>query len=342
MASPDRSAAPALSLFDRLEEAPHSFDFFQALRRLECAYPDRKRIGCAARPADEPVRLGQDPALTFAPSTLSSFTRSAKAGTPRLGGYFFGLFGPNGPLPLHLTDYAQERLSRRDATFARFLDVFHHRMLVLFYRAWAQSRPQVSYDRPDEDWFSRYLASLFGHGMASLGNRDALPDQARLYYAGLFAGQSRHPAGLQAMIRDYFGVAAKIEEFIGGWLALPPESRCRLGETADTGSLGVSAIAGASVWSGQHRFRIVLGALSLADYERFLPGQASLARLSAMVRSYVGDALSWEVMLVLKREEVPPLALDGRARLGLAAWLPAKRLDRDPCDLVFEPMAMAK
>lgn len=342
MATPDRSAAPALSLFDRLEEAPHSFDFFQALRRLECAYPDRKRIGCAARPADEPVRLGQDPALTFAASTLATFTRSAKGGPPRLGGYFFGLFGPNGPLPLHLTDYAQERLSRRDATFARFLDVFHHRMLVLFYRAWALSRPQVSYDRPDEDWFARYLASLFGHGMASLWQRDALPDQARLYYAGLFAGQSRHPDGLQAMIRDYFGVPCRIEEFIGGWLSLPLESRCRLGETPDTGSLGISAIAGASVWSGQHRFRIVLGALSFSDYERFLPGQPSLARLSAMVRSYVGDALSWEIMLVLKRDEVPPLALDGRALLGLVAWLPAKRLERDPRDLVFEPMAMAE
>ena len=341
MATEDRSATPALTLFDRVERAPHSFDFFQALRRLECAHPDRKRFGCAARPADEPVRLGQDPALIFAPSTLASFTRSGKGGPPRLGGYFFGLFGPNGPLPLHLTDYAQERLSRRDATFARFLDVFHHRMLVLFYRAWAQSRPQVSYDRPDEDWFARYVASLFGHGMASLSQRDALPDQVRLYYAGLLAGQSHHPDGLQAMIRDYFAVAVRIEEFIGGWLALPFESRCRLGETPDTGSLGVSAIAGASVWSGQHRFRIVLGALSLADYERFLPGQASLARLTAIVRSYVGDALSWEVMLVLKRDEVPSLALNGRARLGLAAWLPAAQLDRDPRDLVFEPMAMA-
>jgi type VI secretion system protein ImpH len=318
----------------------HRFDFFEALRRLECRSPDQPRIGRAARPSEEPVRLGQDPALTFAPSTLASFTPSRGGGPPRLGGYFFGLFGPNGPLPMHLTEYAQDRIRHdHDPTFARFLDVFHHRMLSLFYRAWSLSRPPVSFDRSD-DWFARYLASLFGYGLPTLQDRDALPDRARLFYAGLFAAQTRHPDGLKAMLGDYFRLQVKLREFVGEWVALPAESRCRLGETPQTGSLGQTAIAGARVWSAQHRFAIILGALSYADYQRFLPGQASLARLTAMVRSYVGEALSWEVTLVLKRDEVPPLRLDGHTRLGWTTWLPAARLDRDPDDLVFEPMIM--
>jgi type VI secretion system protein ImpH len=94
------------------------------------------------------------------------------------------------------------------------------------------------------------------------------------------------------------------------------------------------------VWSAQHRFAIILGALSYADYQRFLPGQSGLARLTAMVRSYVGDSLSWDLTLVLKRDEVPPLRLDAHTWLGWTTWLPAARFERDPDDLVFEPMAM--
>jgi type VI secretion system protein ImpH len=332
-----------VTLLDDLRRAVHRFDFFQAVRRLEGVYPNQPRVGRAARPSEEPVRLAQDPDLTFAPSTLSSFTPSQRGGgPPRLAGYFFGLLGPNGPLPMHLTEYVQDRLRHaHDPTFADFLDVFHHRMLSLFYRAWSLSRPPVSFDRPDDDWFAFYLASLFGHGMPSLHHRDALPDRARLFYAGLFAGQTRHPDGLRAMLGDYFQLEVKLREFVGEWVTLPAESRCRLGETPETGGLGRTAVAGAWVWSAQHRFTIILGALSYADYQRFLPGQPSLARLTAMVRSYVGDALSWEVTLVLKRDEVPALRLDGRTRLGWTTWLPAARLDRDPSDLVFEPMAMA-
>jgi type VI secretion system protein ImpH len=340
MATENRSAAPPLTLLDDLQRAVFRFDFFQAIRRLECGYPDQPRIGRAARPAEEPVRLGQNPALTFAPSTLSSFTPPNGGGPPRLAVHFFGLFGPNGPLPLHLTEYAQERVRHdHDPTFASFLDLFHHRMLALFYRAWSQSRPAVSFDRPDDDWFARYLGSVFGHGLPSLQNRDAFPDRARLYYAGLFAAQTRHPDGLEAMLGDYFRLKVQVREFIGEWLALPVESRCRLGETPQTGSLGRTTVAGAWVWSSQHRFALVLGALSYADYLRFLPGQPDLARLTAMVRSYVGDALSWELMLVLKRDEVPPLRFDAHARLGWTTWLPAARIERDPGDLVFEPMA---
>ena len=124
---------------------------------------------------------------------------------PRLAVNFFGLFGPNGPLPLHLTEYARNRLrAESDPTLVRFIDLFHHRMLTLFYRVWAAAQPTVSFDRPETDRFALYVGSLFGLGMPSLRNRDAFPDLARLHYAGQLACQTRHPDGLNAMISDYF------------------------------------------------------------------------------------------------------------------------------------------
>ncbi len=80
---------------------------------------------------------------------------------PRLQVRLFGLLGPNGPLPLHITEYARERLRHaNDPTLSRFLDLFHHRFLTLFYRAWAQAQPHVNRDRPRDDRFAVYVGSL--------------------------------------------------------------------------------------------------------------------------------------------------------------------------------------
>lgn len=342
MASEDRTAAPAVDLLVEMQQDPYRFDFFQAVRRIECLHPDKPRIGQTLRPSEEAIRLGQDPSLAFAGSTLASCGPTSRSARLRLAGYFFGLLGPNGPLPIHLTEYAYDRLRHGgDPTLSRFLDVFHHRMISLFYRAWAVNRPTVSYDRPEQDWFGVYLATLIGLGMPELRRRDAMPDRAKLFYAGLLAAQTHHPDGLAAMVADFFGIPARIEEFVGEWILLPEAGRCRLGLTPETGTLGETAVIGMHVWSTRHRFRIVLGPLGLADFLRFLPIGSSLARLVAMVRSYAGDELAWVLNPVLKGAEVPPCRLGASARLGWTTWLATDGLPHDARDLELEPMVYA-
>src|SRR5262245_7753380 len=145
-----------------LVEQPLRFDFFEAMRRVECAWSALPRLGTAARPADEPVRLGQIPSLEFPPTAVARVESLPNARLKVLT-YFLGLFGPHGPLPLHLTEYAHDRVTNgRDRTFIAFADVFHHRMLELFYRAWANVRPTVHFDRFEQDQFALYIGSLIG------------------------------------------------------------------------------------------------------------------------------------------------------------------------------------
>lgn len=109
------------------------------------------------------MRLAQEPSLAFAPATLAAFDPGNEDRAPRLTEYFLGLFGPHGPLPVHLTEYARDRLRNHgDRTFARFADLFHHRMLGLFYRAWADTQPTVSFDRPETDRFNVYVGPSSG------------------------------------------------------------------------------------------------------------------------------------------------------------------------------------
>jgi type VI secretion system protein ImpH len=339
VAGENRTAAYDLELLRALQATPYRFGFFQALRRLECAYPVRPRLGQARRPADDPIRLAQEPSVIFAPATLASCTPAKEGLPPRLAVYFLGLFGPNGPLPLHLSEYARDRLRNSgDPTFARFADVFHHRILSVFYRAWASAHPTVSFDRPDSDRFAVYLGSLFGLGMPSLRGRDAMPDLAKLHYAGRLVCQTRHAEGLTALLADFFRLPVALEEFIGHWLELPQDSHWRLGESALTGALGLSATVGERVWDRQYKFRVRFGPLGLQDYRRMLPGGASLRRLVAMVRNYLGDELDWDVNLILKRDEVPPLELGEQGALGWTTWIASRPFDTDPADLMLEPL----
>src|SRR5882724_10696127 len=95
-----------------LREQRYRYSLFAALRLVEQLHPDRPRLGEARRASDDPVRLGQPPHLEFAPSDLS-FVGQTENGTLKLEQYGFGVFGPNGALPLHMTEYALDRKSTR-------------------------------------------------------------------------------------------------------------------------------------------------------------------------------------------------------------------------------------
>lgn len=330
-----REPADYLSFFRALEEKPYQYDFFQALRRIECLFPKMPRIGQALRPADEPVRLGQEPALSFAPSTITSFKQADGVALPRMEVRFFGMLGPNGPLPLHLTEFARGRaIHAGDKTLVRFLDLFHHRFMALFYRAWAQAQPTVSLDRPREDRFAAYAGSLFGLGETSLRERDAVEDFAKLYYSGLLARQVRNRDGLVALLTGYFKLPVRVEEFTGHWMLLQDGERTRLGR--DGALLGNGAVLGRRVWDCQHKFRLSLGPLDLAQYESFLPGGAALVKLVAWVRQYLCFELEWDVRLVLKREQVPRMQPGKFGRLGWTTWLGESRRVVDAADLTLD------
>ena len=49
-----------VAFLSALEREPYRYDFYQVLRRLECAYADRPRWGTALRPADEPMRFSKN------------------------------------------------------------------------------------------------------------------------------------------------------------------------------------------------------------------------------------------------------------------------------------------
>ena len=313
-----------------LRAAPHAHDLFHVLRWLD-ARAGAAPIGRSARPQDEPLRLGQRASLSFAPSMIAGL-REAPEQTPHLSIYGFGLFGPNGPLPLHLTEYVRERERfADDPTLAAFADVFHHRLIGLFYRAWADAQSTASLDRPGRSRFDQYIAALLGLP-AETGDEIGL--HARYFQAGHLARQTRNPEGLQHILQRYFGVPVQIQEHVAHWVKLAPQDSLALG-SANAG-LGGGATLGVAVRDAQSRFRIVLGPLNAEQYSQFLPDGQHVAALQRWVHDYVGLELAWDVQLLLAAPAVPPGRLSHAQPLGLGAWLGQRPGSQPANDLILD------
>ena len=335
MATPGGSREDHLTHFERLCQTPETYHIFMALRVIEARFGDAPRLGTARRPREDAVRLGQEPDLAFPPSTIRKFTPPQGNKPAVLSNRFFGLFGPHGPLPLHLTEFARERLrSFRDPTFVAFADMLTHRLMSLLYRAWATGQAAPSFDRGEGSAIERKVAALAGFDGAKLRDRDAMPDLAKRYYTGHLASGSKNAEGLVSVLSSFFGSPVEVQQFVGCWLDLMPDDQWQLGAKA---GLGQATSIGTRVWSRASKFRIKVGPLSFEEYRRILPGDPSMERLTAIVRTYAGDALDWDINLVLKSGEVPAAVLGQDTRLGQTSWIGSRSTDTDAEDLFLAP-----
>lgn len=335
-----------------------STDFFAFVRWVEGMLPEMPRVGASRRLSEDPLVFHQTIHPGFAPSTVKAVRslpeRDTGGPVGRMEGYFLGLLGPSGPMPLSLTEYvwsrsqgvphpdriapitnAQVSIHRRDTSLEDFFNIFNHRFISFLYRAWATARKAADYDRPDEARFPAFTGSFFGLGMDGMRNRLNVADEAVTYFSGHFSNRSRHPEGLAAIASDYFATAASVTENVGHWLDIPQDEQCSLG-SGNMLSLGAGVVIGGRIWDRQLRFRLTLGPMPLATYQKLFPGSASLDALRDLVKFYTHRELFADVRLVLDHKEYPGCSLGSGARLGLSSWLhatpPSKHLD----DLVIE------
>ncbi len=336
-----RTALEPESLEAELAGHPYVFEFFQAVRLVERLSRGRTPVGGFAQPKTECVRFRVHNAAVFPASEIQAFEwRESQA--PLMTLNFMGLTGPQGVLPVYYTQLVAERVRLRDTAVRDFLDIFNHRMISLFYRAWEKYRFTVDYERTGRDQMSRHLFELIGLGTRKLQDRQALPDYSLAYYTGLLSSRVRSAVSLRGALEDYFQVPVEIVQFAGRWYRLDAGTRTQLerGEKTDSECLALGAVVGDEVWNEQARVRIRLGPLTLRQYVDFLPAGSAYAPLKALARFYARDELDFEVQLVLRKEEAPPCELgredETAAKIGWTSWAKTAPMEKNPEETVFQ------
>ena len=320
-----------------LREDPTSFSFFQAVRLLErAASQSRTPVGQFAGPSEETVRFSAHPSIAFPASEIQGLDGTSR--TPEMLINVFGVIGPQGTLPYWYTLLVAEELRARRTSLRAFLDIFQHRIISHFYRAWAKPRSYVEFERAGTDRVSHLLRALVGLRGPREGGGVPLRDETFLFYSGLLGSHRRSAVALEQLLSDYFGVTASVEQFAGGWYAVPDESLCRIGSGGEMTSLGIAALVGDEVWDPQMRVRIRLGPLSRSQFDAFLPTGQAHEELRELTSRFSNDEIDFEVLLVLARDDVPTCVLDageGGVRLGWSSWLRTGPFAHDAADTML-------
>jgi type VI secretion system protein ImpH len=370
----DRAAPvwPANSIAARLFTEGFAFDFFQAVRLLQRLDPERAPVGQATTLEVEAVRFRTLASLTFPPSAIYDLQLPADLAQPLMTVTFFGLTGPSGVLPRHYTELLMriQRESKAPEKFALrdWLDMFNHRLIAHFFRAWAKYRFWMAYERGDPlrdepDTFTTALLSLVGMGTPALRNRLQIAwrptDEVRpaprvlaqandlvlIYFSGLLAHRPRCAVGLKQLVAEYTGLPTEVRQFQGQWLLIEPDKQSRLGMRDGNAELGTNFVVGERVFDAQSKIRIRLGPLPFERFQEYLPDRTPFPECKAifelihMVRLYIGPEFDFDIQLVLAAETVPETQLpEGTAdgpQLGWNSWLRTMTFAVDATDAVF-------
>lgn len=336
---PENTAVVASELAEMLRATPWNFEFFQAVRLLERLHPDREPVGHFSVPSSEAAKFRAHASTVFPASEIQSL-RDADDQQADMEVNFMGLFGPQGVLPLYYTEFIAERARVRDSSPIDFLNIFNHRMISLFYRAWEKYRFPIAYERNDPDQVGGRLRDFIGLGTPGLQKRQKVADDALIYYSGLLSQQPRCAANLENLLADYFDAPVEVEQFVGAWYKLDESTQFCMADGTDVSEqLGLGAVVGDEIWDTQGRVRVRIGPLRMDRYLDFLPSGTAYAPLCAMVEFYARCEIDFEVQLILDRRDVPlcELGAEGETapRLGWLTWAKTKPMGRDPGETIL-------
>jgi type VI secretion system protein ImpH len=321
-----------------LLERPAAFEFFQALRLLHKLRPGREPVGRDREPEDEVVRLRSNISFVFPPGDIRSIEAEEDA-PAEVTVNFMGVASPGsfGSLPVPYIEQLHRQERDKNRALRDFLDLFNHRLISLFYRAWERARIAVLHDLGHRSSFEVALRALVGMEGESLRERLPLPDVALLSRVGLLARSPAPASVVESLVESVFGVRAEVEQFVPGWYDIDQADRSRLG--LRNAVLGGDAVLGSRVRLAQPRFRIRLGPMDWERYESLLPTAEGFRALASLVRLVTGAELDFDFQPVLRAEDVPALRLESAperpCRLGWSTWLGSEERGQDADQALF-------
>lgn len=330
MASQNRHSQRYLSELARDPQALYPQGFEPLLRYLDANSPLHLRLGHSISLKQDPFRLGQTPIMHFHASAYSHVIRQPESGQYKLNNVYWGMFGINGPLPLHFTEFAIERNFRhQDKTLTEFCDLFHHRFLSLFYRSWAVSQPTISHDRPDDDYFADWTRSFCGYTDSSSARSETQSKltkaklakeslQLQTFLSGLYSNKNRSGDTLRQIVSEYVQHPVTINQFEGQWYDLPEDAQCRLGR--NTAALGSSTVIGKQVFQRGYQFSILVGPLAYADYLLLVDNPQHFEMIKKLATRHIGSEFTFTIKLLIRQGDIHASSL-GDSKLGANAWL---------------------
>jgi type VI secretion system protein ImpH len=324
MATPQRKLDALVAL---LGSEGRQFSFFPAVQLLHRLIPDTTPVGELGPPHMEPVRFHHDPSLIFHSGDIDAITITQQNDVVRavMTTTFLGLTGTTSPLA---TAYGEDVLfadAADQSSLRNFYDLFHHRLVSLFYRTWKKYRFTAGFRADASDPFTRRMLSFVGMDIAGAIPRRGLEPLQVLGLAPLVATRTRPARTLQIVLEQVLpGVKIAVEPFIIRRVQIREDDRCLV--TTQNNVVGVNFTIGRTVADRSGRFRVLVGPVDYPTFEDLMPGGRRHTKLRDVIFQFAPAHLEPELELILGNEEAPRFQLGAErgGRLGVTTHLPMK------------------
>ncbi|MCA9665252.1 MAG: type VI secretion system baseplate subunit TssG [Myxococcales bacterium] len=308
-----------------LQQRASQVSFYQSLLLIERLFNSRVRIGHEGPPEEESVRIRPSLSLAHPATDVESIELRPEDERVQVTATFLGLYGSDSPLPTayseHIANIADEERGER---VRAFLDLFHHRLYSLLFRAFTKSRPVGDTAEKPDPLFDRALAFV-GYSRALGFGGERLP---RLREVRLTALRTRTASGLRSMLRYRLGYEIGVSQLRQRMTPIPDDQLTLIGKQSSR--LGDSVMLGARV---RDRGKISLD-VEADDFDMWVeltPEGGERAKINDALAGYLRDPIDYDVHVTMDREHVPVIQLGNPAlKLGRTAWLgkPRPRADK--------------
>lgn len=253
---------------------------------------------------------------------------------PTLITNFFGLFGPNGPMPLAMSEYFYKRVhNANDKAGSAFLNIINHKFLGLFYRAYFCQQQALGADRSSYDFTSKILLSMLGCDFQMLSrNIDA---QLSLSLARFLSQNIRSASMLETALQEFFALPIHVREYQTERYQIPPMYRAQILRESTIRRYQCPERAlflGQNVQIGEHylsrtkKFTIEVAQVTFAQCEPLLPGRWGFYLLGRIVSLFLQRPLDFDLVFKMTSVSIPAACLNSpKTVLGVCAYLPSRR-----------------
>lgn len=301
---------------------PSRFNFFQAVRLINCYLDNQGKIGH--------VSLKNIPRLEFPTGDIKRIT-FAHSDTDEvnfeLHTTILGLLGQSGALPLHYTEVTLEHIAIKNHAINDFISLFNEKLLQLLYKAWERSRFYIAFEnhQANKSPIINFLASLINK------TADQLDIDQFIFHSGLSSKNNIAKEELEQIINGYFNLPAKIFNHLGRWITLSETEQTKIASKPNKenhNQLGRGATIGKSFWCSPNQFIVVIGPLNYQKYMQLFPKEPLYNALKNLIQHYVGIEFSFKIRTEIDPKEIPqyPLNSNKKIQLGRNSWCTTNRI----------------
>lgn len=318
------------SLVEELKEKPYEFSFHQAVKLLEAIYPNRSKLGENVDPLGDVVQVKSRVYFSTPSSDIYAIKNLAldslsandnNADQAQLTVNFISIASAHSPLPITYTEIIYDRIRMRDYGMRDFLDIFNHRLVSMSYAIEKKHELSLQNVLPENSVLGEILKGIAGVLIQPLSPKSSISERSILNYVSLLWQKPRSAVGLEQILRDYFNVPVKVQQFIGKWQWILEEEKTCIGVLKKTyNTLGHEAVLGERYWDEEAGIHLHIGPLKRHNFHEFLPSGQAYKSLLHLVRLYL--SLEWDFALsfTVEKEVCQQTNLNGKSELGWTSW----------------------